>query len=229
MEREEIGLSRGRRAPGPLLAGPLAALAEHAQVRAFARGALLFEEGDPTEQLHVLLDGSVVLCAGEGRRPTVIELARPVGCLDLEPVLGRTPRQLSARGLEAGRVLVVAAAEVRERVAHEPTLALALLDQLAARGRRLVGQVKDLKLRSGPQRLGCCLLRLIDEQGDGEAARLAMPKGILAQLLGMTAESLSRAFAALRREGVEVQGSRVRVVDRARLELFCRPGARGRG
>jgi CRP/FNR family transcriptional activator FtrB len=97
-----------------------------------------------------------------------------------------------------------------------------MLRRLAAQNQRLVEQIKDLKLRSGSQRLGRWLLGLVDEHGGGELARLDLPKGLLAQRLGMTAESLSRAFSTLRGQGVAVQGSTVRIVDRGRLETFCR-------
>ena len=39
----------------------------------------------------------------------------------------------------------------------------------------------------------------------------------------MTAENLSRAFAALRAQGVEVRGSRIELIDREALARFAQP------
>ena len=60
-------------------------------------------------------------------------------------------------------------------------------------------QVRDLKLRTAAQRLGCYLLARVK---DGEAVkadfRLPFDKGLLAARLGCRQENLSRAFATLR-------------------------------
>jgi CRP/FNR family transcriptional activator FtrB len=225
MMGEESDLPRGERSVGLLRASALKALAASGRLLELPRGATLFEQGRPAEQLYVLLDGAVALSAGEGgRQAAIVELVRPVDCLGIEAVLDAAPHAVSARTVEPCRLLLVAAAEVRRRVGLEPALARALIGCLAARNRLLVAQIKDLKLRSGPQRLGSWLLRLVDEHSEaGARVRLPMPKGLLAQRLGMTPESLSRAFSMLRGHGLEVRGSRVAVVDRPRLEAFCRP------
>jgi hypothetical protein len=45
---------------------------------------------------------------------------------------------------------------------------------------------------------------------------------MLAQLLGMTAETLSRALGTLRDQGIDVRGNHVVLVDRRRFEALCR-------
>jgi CRP/FNR family transcriptional activator FtrB len=224
-DREERDLLQGSVGPmGPLDDAQVEALARDGHRQHFPRGALLYEQGQPAEFLHVLLDGAVALsAAGDDRHATVVELVQPVECFGLGPVLEAGTHALTARAIEPSRLLLVPADEVRRLVADEPALALAMLGWLSAQNRQLVEQIKDLKLRNGTQRLGCWLLRLVDEQGQDRQARLAVPKGLLAQRLGMTAESLSRAFAVLREQGLDVQGSLVEILDRARLEAFCRP------
>jgi CRP/FNR family transcriptional activator FtrB len=223
MRGEESNLPRGERSAEPLRGTPLEALAASGRVLELPRGALLFEQGRPAELLHVLLHGAVALSADEGgRHGTIVELVRPLDCVGLEAVLAAAPHAVTARTVEPSRLLLVAAEEVRRRLLVEPALAGAMIECLAARNRLLVGQIKDLKLRSGPQRLGCWLLRLVDEQGHGTWARLSIPKGMLAQLLGMTAETLSRALGTLRDQGIDVRGNHVVVVDRRRFEALCR-------
>jgi CRP/FNR family transcriptional activator FtrB len=88
----------------------------------------------------------------------------------------------------------------------------------------MVRQVRDLKLRTAAQRLGCYLLARVK---DGEAHkadfRLPFDKGLLAARLGCRQENLSRAFAALRAYGVETHGSRVILHDIARLKALAVP------
>ena len=88
----------------------------------------------------------------------------------------------------------------------------------------MVRQVRDLKLRTAAQRLGCYLLARVK---DGEARRadfrLPFDKGLLAARLGCRQENLSRAFATLRAYGVETHGSRVILHDIPRLKALAVP------
>ncbi len=90
--------------------------------------------------------------------------------------------------------------------------------------RDLVRQIRDLKLRTTAQRLGCYLLALVPDPG-AHAADLRLPfeKGLLAARLGCRQENLSRAFAALREFGVETRGARVSLRDIPRLTAYAMP------
>ena len=48
-------------------------------------------------------------------------------------------------------------------------------------------------------------------------------KKLLASLLGMTPEALSRAISALSKHGVVVEGSRIEITDHDALVKFARP------
>jgi CRP/FNR family transcriptional activator FtrB len=88
----------------------------------------------------------------------------------------------------------------------------------------LVRQVCDLKLRTTAQRLGCYLLALsTDPSANTASLRLPFDKRLLAARLGCRQENLSRAFAALRNQGVETHGSRVILHDIARLRDYSEP------
>jgi CRP/FNR family transcriptional regulator, transcriptional activator FtrB len=208
----------------PLTEEQLDELLRGSYLQRFPKGTLLFEEGESADFLHVLLEGSVELFArGSDAGETVVEIFWPVDCFILAAVLTDRPYLMSARTLEPSRLLLLEAGNVRRRIAADNGLALIMMGALAGHFRRMVRQIKDLKLRTGTQRLGCFLLRLIDETGqDGEAA-LPFPKAILASRLGMTSESLSRALSVLKEHGLETAGNRVIIRDRVRLEAVSRP------
>jgi CRP/FNR family transcriptional activator FtrB len=110
------------------------------------------------------------------------------------------------------------ASNLRACVAADVALANAMVRLLAGQFRRAVRQIKDLKLRTGTQRLGAFLLRLVDETGVDGVARLPFSKATLASRLGMTPENLSRALRTLEAHGLAMEGSRVSLPDRAALE-----------
>ncbi len=137
-------------------------------------------------------------------------------------VLEGAPYLLRARAVVESRLLLLPAAALRKAMAEEPALALGLLSCLAQQFRRMTRQVKNLKLRTTTERLACYLLALAERQG-GKAVTLPYDKGAIAAELGMARESLSRAFAVLADDAIEVAGASVRIRDRAALRRCCRP------
>jgi CRP/FNR family transcriptional activator FtrB len=89
--------------------------------------------------------------------------------------------------------------------------------------RDLVRALTDMKLRQSAERLGNLVLQQDARQGGSGLVRLKAEKRLVASLLGMTPENLSRAFNVLGGHGLEVDGTEVRIADRAALEAFARP------
>lgn len=198
-------------------------LSHGAYLQRFPKGTTLFDPGDAPDFLHVLLEGAVELVGRTaGARETTIEILWPVDCFIAAAALTNTPYLMAARTLEPSQILLLEASNLRRCVREDAGLASIMIALLAGHFRHMVRQVKDLKLRTGTQRLACFLLRLVDETGEEGVARLPFSKGTLASRLGMTAENLSRAFRNLEQAGLEVQGSRIVVHDRGKLEAICR-------
>jgi CRP/FNR family transcriptional activator FtrB len=137
-------------------------------------------------------------------------------------VLTASPYLAQARVLEPSRLLLIQAAPFRSAVLHEPALARAIIDSLSGQYRRMVRQIKNLKLRSSTERVGCYILALARRHG-ADTVVLPYEKGLIASELGITRESFSRALAALQRDGVQVQGDRISILDPIRLAQVSRP------
>jgi CRP-like cAMP-binding protein len=81
----------------------------------------------------------------------------------------------------------------------------------------LVLQVEQLKARTGVQRVAQFLLSLCTVERGAETIALPYDKMLIAARLGLSPESLSRAFAKLRSIGVDVQAANVGLNDIAAL------------
>lgn len=221
MTRVELG--RWAAAAG-LADGARRMLAVGATVRDCAKGEVLTVEGMPVTEVGVVLSGTVELygCCPD-RRETVIELLGPQDGFGFADALAESGHLAAARMLRPGEVLWLTVEAIERAMAADPAVARLVHRMIALRTHSLIRQVKDLKLRTGTQRLGCFLLRLIDEGQDPSRARIPFAKAVLASRLGMTPETLSRALAQLREIGLEVRGSHVHLLDRARIEAVCRP------
>lgn len=183
----------------------------------------LFELGQHPDFLHVLVDGLVELYAASAGRDTTMRIVEPVTSFILAAVITDMPYLMSARTLAPSRILLVPAALVREVVKQDPALMQATMRELALAYRDLVRALTDMKLRQSAERLGNLLLEQERRQGGTGLVQLRAEKRLLASLLGMTPENLSRAFAVLGQHGLTVEGAKVRITDRAALATFARP------
>ena len=186
---------------------------------------VLSQQGAMPEALHVLLDGQVALSSTAADGTTaLIEVLHPVDHFVLASVLSRLPYLMTARAVTRARLLAIDAPGLLDLVEREAQLANTLLRSVSREFRTMVRQVRDLKLRTAAQRLGCYLLARVK---DGEATRadfrLPFDKGLLAARLGCRQENLSRAFATLRAYGVETHGARVILHDIPRLKALAVP------
>ena len=186
-------------------------------------GTVLFEQGEMPNFQQIVLSGAVHLLGHHFGREVLIEVVQPPDLLIPAAVVTEAPYLMRARAAEKSQLLLILADQFRATVAREPPFAQAVLLSLARQFRRMVRQIKTLKLRSAAERVGCYILALSERQGTASRALLPYEKSLVASELGITRESFSRALAALRTVGVKVHGQKITIGDRARLAAQCRP------
>jgi CRP/FNR family transcriptional activator FtrB len=230
---------------GALLSLPLfAPLSDESKARlqaqAFAQqhpaDAILFEQGNSAQFLHVILSGRVALVGsapsidagqsseqrGSVEREAIIEMFGAGDVVTIAAVLLDLPYMMSARVLAPSRIAYIPAPLIRDFVDREGAFARAVSLMLARHWRLLSRQLKDQKLRSGTQRLGGYLLSLAEKKPAGPAEiDLPVDRRTLASWLGMSAENLSRSLAHLKTLGVHVSGRHAQIDDIAQIRSFC--------
>lgn len=183
----------------------------------------LFETGHHADFLYVLVDGLVELYVAGTGRATTMKIVEPVTSFILAAVMTDLPYLMSARTLTASRILLVPAALIREVIRRDTALMQATMHELALGYRDMVRALTDMKLRQSAERLANHLLEYSTQRSHVSEFDLSGEKRLLASLLGMTPENLSRAFGTLKAHGVILMGARVRIEDRAALSAFARP------
>ncbi len=194
-----------------------------AHLQRFPAGTFLLLEGDPVDFLYVLLDGQVELHGTWNDKDTTLTILRPVSTFILAAVVLETHALMTARTLDRCEILMISGDSLRRAMAADPHFAVAVARDLAGCYRGLVRTIKNQKLRGGAERLANYLLTLRAAQQSERRVRLPHEKRVLASLLGMTAENLSRAFAALQKHGVVVHGAEVVLQDIRELERLAKP------
>lgn len=200
----------------------LQAISKVATIASYKSGELLFSAGEQAHNLHVLIEGSVKLTARQlDGRESIIELLQPVDSFLMAAVLSSKPYLLSAEAICPVRVLLIPSEVLRRFVSSDSHLALMMIASLANQYRQMVRHVKDLRLRTAAQRLGIYFLQLVEKKGSSVTLTLPFVKKLIAARLNITPESMSRAIAALRQVGVDVQDDEVHIRDIEKLRQFC--------
>lgn len=191
----------------------------------------LVRQGDPATAFFIVLSGLLKLYrnnpAGE---EAVLEIVKP-GATFSEAVAFTGNRYLvTAEAVTDARVVRVPADHFVRCNREHPDISLAIVASISEHMHYLVQQVEGLKAQSGLQRVAEYLASFSATERGGSTFVLPYDKTLIARQLGLMPESLSRAFARLRRIGVRVSASRVTVEDVGRLRQIAaneRAAARG--
>jgi CRP-like cAMP-binding protein len=195
-------------------------LARICVARTYERGQIIFSEGDEGIGLYVLVEGKVKVfkLSPEGKEQ-ILHLFEPGEPFGEASVFAGQPFPAHAEALEKSRVLFFPRDAFIELIKGDPSLALNMLAILSRRLRKFTVLVEDLSLKEVPGRLAAYLL-YASEQRDARAdIKLDIAKNQLASLLGTIPETLSRVLTRMVGQGlIQVEGSRIRLVDRQGLE-----------
>lgn len=194
-----------------------------AYVQNFPPHVDLITEGDPSDFLHVVVEGSVELFASWNGRETTMSVARPVSTFILAATIKDAPCLMSARTLERSRVVLLPSIDVRETFEIDNVFARAVVSELAFTYRALLKDAKGLKLRNSTERLANYLLKRQIAAGGATRFDLGIEKRRLASRLGMTPENLSRSLKALRQYGVENDGMQIEIKRPDDLRALAKP------
>ena len=171
-----------------------------AEIRRLDKGQLLFSQGDLAQSFFVLASGRmrVYKLSAHGREQTLVT---PMpGTSFAEAALfadKRYPAYCSA--LDASEIVVIDKNRFLKFVEHHPQVALNMIAQMAERLRLFAGRIEQLSLMGVVPRLAEYLLEHADSNCD---IALNIPKSELASFLGTVPETLSRALAKLKANGL---------------------------
>lgn len=175
-------------------------LQRHCQSLRFAAGSRIFEEGEPARTFYLVHSGLVKIYKlnPKGQEQVLAVISKGNTFAEAVVFMGTT-YPASAECLEDSELISVEREAILQILAHDPELSLRMMAGMALKLRRLVGMVEDLTLRDARGRLARYLSGLKQESG---RVRLPTQQIVLARLLGLTGETLSRTMKVLRDEGI---------------------------
>ena len=184
-----------------------------------ARDGVLFAEGDPALSWYRLLSGSmrVFRVLRDGRRH-ISEFVFPGQFFGFEP--GTTHVQ-GAEAIEPSSVAAYSCERIELRAAQDPAARQAIRTLLMERLAAAQERVMTLGRLNASGRLAAFLLVMAQRaKAPARVAELPMGRVDIADYLGLTVETVSRLFTALRCRGTIrlATANRVEILDPAALE-----------
>lgn len=178
-------------------------------VRKMAAGSRIFNEGDPVHGFYVVQKGAVKIFKTSPRgQEQVLGVMAPGQTFAEAAVFMGGGYPASTECLEDTELLFVEREGFVRRLRSDPDLALRMMAGIALKLRRMVALVEDLTLRDARGRLSRYLLGLLPEDAQ-EPAHVELPAQqlLIARMLGITAETLSRTLKAMKDDGtLEIEG-----------------------
>ncbi len=207
------------------LAGPLAELPEEIKAAVVKRatrsrysaGQVLYLQGEPPEQLFILVSGWVkaIRISPEGREQAMLFLKAGEIFGDVAVFTG-IPYPGTVIALEEVQCLVIERSAVMDLITGHPELAHAFIRKLSERIIYFVELVEDLALRDVQARIALTLLKHAERSDD----RLVVPRRSwttydeMATRLGTVRDVLSRALRGLENEGLlQVKRNEIVILD----------------
>lgn len=192
----------------------IAALTRALIERAFDKDKLVFLEGEPCQGLYIVRQGQVKIykLSSEGREQ-ILTFVGAGESFNEVAVFDGGPNPANVSAVEATTLWIVPRAAILDLIQRRPAVALAIIQNLGARLRHLVGLVEDLSLRQVSARLAKLLLET------ASSGQRTLTQQEMAARLGTVREMVGRSLRQLEARGlIRVGRGKIVIVDREGLE-----------
>ena len=189
----------------------------------------LFRAGEETRRLHIVCSGSLKAyrLSPDGRE-VVLGFFLPGDIVGLSGMSSPT-HSFFAMALETTHTREFTMTEFQRAIKNDPVVAEAAFQSVSSEldlAQHLLFVVGHLEAKA---RVADFVLsishRLLRKKGPQSRFKLPMDRRDIANHLGVTTETVSRALSQLQRERlIDVEGKHMRVLDRRALERMARPG-----
>ena len=189
-------------------------------------GCMLFTQGDPADRFFLVRKGKVRLfrLSPEGAEKVIEIVAAGQTFAEALMFLNAPRYPVCAAALCPAELIALDAKDFAQMLRESIDTCFVLLGVLSQRLRRLIGEIDNLTLHTATSRMARYLLAKLPKKTD-RVLVLDVRKGVLASRLSIKPETFSRVEKSLSDRGIiQVQGSRVTVLDRPALEDIARLG-----
>jgi CRP/FNR family transcriptional regulator, cyclic AMP receptor protein len=193
----------------------------------YPKGATLFVEGQPARGVYIACTGRIKLSTSSiDGKTLIVRLSEPGEVLGLPATVTETPYELQAEVVEPAQVNFISSKDFLSFLSEFGEVALRVAQQLGKTYHRAISEIRTIGLsHSAEERLASFLLDLIaDRKSEKGAVKVTLnfTHEEIAQNIGTTRETVTRAFADLKKKNLlMVKGSTLTINDRAGLKQIA--------
>jgi CRP-like cAMP-binding protein len=192
-------------------------LIERAKVRSYGAGELVFQEGDPADSFHVVLDGrlAMTVTSADGRELTAAIIERDEIFGELALLAPEGHRRATVRALEPAETLVIYRRDFDNLRLRHRAFSDLLVDILKLRVLGMSVQLEEALYLPVQTRILRRLVELARSYGGGrEPAVIPLTQEDIAGLAGTARATVNRILRAERTRGtVSLEKRRITVLD----------------
>jgi len=182
-----------------LSAEELEALAASSNTRSFPKNTVVIHENDPADSLFIIESGKVkVYCSDKNGKEFIMNTQSEGDYFGELALLDDSSRSASVRTVEKSSFCIVHKDDFNRVLQDHPNMSRKLIQNLAARVRKLTADVKSLALQDVYGRVANVLTDLAEERGDGS---LFIPEKLtqqdIADRVGASREMVARILKDL--------------------------------
>ena len=175
--------------------------------RRYARGEVIFLEGDQGTALCLIAEGRIrIQLTGADGREVVINVYGPGEIFGEMALLDGEPRSADAIAQDASRVFWLQREDFAAFLDTHPRASMTMLASLSRRLRHTTRVVQDATFRDVPARLARVLLDLAARNGQaipqGIRIESRLTQGELAAMVGASRETVNRALRGFEQRGL---------------------------
>jgi CRP/FNR family transcriptional regulator len=194
--------------------------------RRYPEGSPIFSKDDPANALYIVKDGKVrILSLSDKGAETIVHILKE-GAIFGELLLSEEMRFFTAIAGTDALVTFLPKGSLVELLASIPTMSKNFIRLLSKRLAKVEKEFGEFGHTWSYNRLAKILLQLCEEHGKetpkGILISLRLTHEDLANLIGTTRETVTTQMIRFRRKGLVSSQDRYLVVNKSRLEEFCR-------
>jgi CRP-like cAMP-binding protein len=204
----------------------LSRLVSFMRVERYPARRVLVRKGDAGTSMMVVLQGRVQICTrSEGGREFVVNIINPGEVFGEIALLDGSDRTADAITMDSCELMILERRDFVPFLHDHPDACMRLLEVLCKKLRWTTGVLEAALFLEGPSRLARVLVHLASlygqETDEGIELRIRLSQQQLANMVGMSRESINKQLGQWRDEGiVAIEEGRIRIADLDALQAI---------
>lgn len=185
----------------------------------FKKNGVIFNEGDPSANLFIVIKGKVKITKfSQGGREVILEIISPYEVFGCVAVMKSFPYPATAIAMENSEVLKISKSGLFRMLERYPSLMSTMTAEIAKRTRSAHETTKSIALERVEARIAALLLKLVEKSGkkadEGVLIDMRLTKQDIAEMVGTSVETSIRTMTKLKKLDIikEVSG-KVIIID----------------